>query len=144
VCGGCFHACLGFIQQPCVVELISCIAAVPEGESLLLLICSKRKHELGRMTNPTCHSLLIVHGGAGEGKCTEIPQLHANDSAARTRASPAACEIAFPTAVSDGLLFVWMVPGADGLLQSSQYARSSPRACIVLGSLIRFFYKVLL
>jgi hypothetical protein len=61
---------------------------------------------------------------AGEGKCTEIPQLQASDAAERTRASPAACATAFPTAVCDGLLFVWMVPGADGLLQSSQCAPS--------------------
>jgi phenylpropionate dioxygenase-like ring-hydroxylating dioxygenase large terminal subunit len=59
---------------------------------------------------------------AGEGKCTEIPQLPVNGCAARTRASPAACATAFPAAVSDGMLFVWMVPGADGLLQSSQCA----------------------
>jgi phenylpropionate dioxygenase-like ring-hydroxylating dioxygenase large terminal subunit len=80
-----------------------------------------------------------VEGGAGEGKCTEIPQLHANDGAARTRASPAACATAFPAAVSDGLLFVWMVPGADGLLQSSLCALSPLR--LMHAPLFRLFQK---
>jgi phenylpropionate dioxygenase-like ring-hydroxylating dioxygenase large terminal subunit len=72
--------------------------------------------------NSCCGVKMMVMLRAGEGKCTEIPQLQASDAAERTRASPVACATAFPTAVCDGLLFVWMVPGADGLLQSSQYA----------------------
>ena len=60
---------------------------------------------------------------AGDGKCTDIPQITDADVSARARESPAACATAFPTAVRGGLLFVWMVPGADGLLQSSQYAQ---------------------
>lgn len=58
----------------------------------------------------------------GEGNCTKIPQLENTAASARTRAAPAACATAFPTAVKGGLLFVWMVPGADGLLQSLQCA----------------------
>jgi hypothetical protein len=94
------------------------------------LIPSKRNHQTVCKDALIYHSLRLYHGEkvegcAGEGNCTEIPQLPANNGAARTRASPAACATAFPAAVSDGLLFVWMVPGADGLLQSSQCAPSS-------------------
>lgn len=41
---------------------------------------------------------------------------------ARTRMAEPACATSFPCSEAGGLLFVFMVPGADGLLQSLQHA----------------------
>ena len=76
------------------------------------------------------HACMVYEWCAGEGACTEIPQLEDTPASTRTRAAPAACATAFPTAVKGGLLFVWMVPGADGLLQSAGCATPKiPRVC---------------
>lgn len=63
---------------------------------------------------------------AGQGSCTTILQLDESDTecSAKIPTSPAACATAFPAVEAAGLLFVWMVPGADGLLQSSQCVSS--------------------
>jgi hypothetical protein len=67
---------------------------------------------------------------AGAGKCTKIPQLPADtEKTRRTLAAPLACATSFPTQVRGGLLFVWMVPGADGLLQSSMCGRCCALTC---------------
>lgn len=49
----------------------------------------------------------------------EIPQSNPGPAKANACASSRSCAASYPTAVAHNLLWVWLEPGADGLLASA-------------------------
>ena len=114
------------------------------------MLCCLAMLQRGENTARVCE-LKWVFGAVGEGKCQLIPQMEdgaRSGPAARTRTADPACATAFPCTEAGGILFVFMVPGADGLLQSAGCApppqlRLHPTAVVVPTSptLTRFEFK---
>ena len=95
-------------------------------------VCPHRAAPLSEgAINPFTGQLECAYHGwqfAGSGQCQSIPQSAPGTAAATATASRRSCATAFPTALSHGLLWVWLEPAAEDGVQERAAATPLPVA----------------